>query len=65
LYKWLTDGAYFKKYGLPAHNDLEFVEMVKSAFTGDFEQAEKLYSYVVDKMGGLDIDNFVMHVPCA
>jgi len=69
LYKWLTDDGYFKKYGLAAHNDLYFVEMIKATFhckdiNAMFETAKNIYVYVVDKMGGIDIDNFVLHGSC-
>jgi len=69
LYRWMTDNGYAQRYGLPAYNDPAFLGMVMSAFecgdmTAMHDVAKAIYSYVIDKMGGLDIDNFVLHGPC-
>ena len=69
MHKWLTDNEYIKKYGLPEHKDPDFIKIIKPAFECDntdamYELSKKLYEYVTEKMGGIDIDNFVMHGPC-
>ena len=69
LYRWLTDEAYFNNFGLEAHKDQDFVDLTKLSFqhkdaAAMFELSKVLYEYVVDKMGGFDIDNFVLHGLC-
>jgi len=69
LYTWLTDENYFNKYGLPPHNDPNFIGLMKSAFECKdthtmFNLSKTAYAYVTDKMGGFDIDNFAMRGPC-
>ena len=69
LFRWLTDSDYSKKYGLAVYNDQVFLKMVRSAFEisddkAMFDLSKDIYEYVTDKMGGLDINNFVMRGPC-
>jgi len=69
MYRWLTDADYNKKYGLPEYKDLAFLDIIKQAFicsdTGTmYELAQEIYVYVSKKMGGIDIDNFVLHGSC-
>ena len=69
MFRWLTDDEYNKKYGLAKHNDPDFIKMITLAFeckdtTAMFELSKDLYVYVTKKMGGIDIDNFVMHGFC-
>jgi len=69
LYRWLTDDGYAQRYGLQAYNDPAFLEMVKPAFGAVCDKAmldlsKDIYTYVTKKMGGLDIDDFVMRGPC-
>ena len=69
MHRWLTDDNFFKKYGLMAHKDSDFIKMYKSAFGYNDTKtmmvfAENVYKYVTDKMGGFDINNFVLHGPC-
>jgi len=69
LYRWLTDDDFAKKYGLATYNDLDFLKMMKMVFGCSntieiFELSKNIYEYVANKMGGLDIDNFVLHGPC-
>jgi len=69
MYRWLTDDKYCSKYGLAVHKDQEFIEIIKLSFqckdtAAMFDLSKKIYAYVADKMGGLDIDNFVLHGPC-
>ena len=67
LYRWLTDDDYCRRYGLPVYNDFEFLEKMRAAFTAecnDYEAmmglTEDVYGYTLEKMGGFDIDNFVL-----
>jgi len=69
LYRWLTDDNYAKKYGLPAYNDCGFLQKIKLAYECMGSKAmlglsKDIYTYVATKMGGFDIDNFVMRGPC-
>ena len=69
LYKWLFDAEYFRNYGLPQHKDSEFINMIKLAFGSEnkaemFALAEKIYEHVIEKMGGFDINTYVLRSPC-
>jgi len=69
LHRWLTDEGYAKRYDLGVYNDLDFLEMLKMAFkvkeTGDmFDLSKEIYAYVTGKMGGIDVENFMLHGPC-
>jgi predicted nucleotidyltransferase len=65
LFKWLDDEKYFNRYGLPAHGDPVFSNLVLNALKCTdasfcFDQAGIIYHYIADKLGGLDADNFSM-----
>ena len=69
LYRWLTDDDYSKRYGLAVYNDPVFLKIVKKAFEckeneAMFDLSKEIYEYVTKKMGGIDIDNFVLHGSC-
>jgi len=69
LHRWLTDDDYFNNYGLAAHNDPEFIKIIKIVFdcldTKSMHDLSKtVYTYVANKMGGFDIDNFVLRSKC-
>jgi len=71
LHRWLTDDDYFKRYGLAAHNDRDFVEIIKKTFECQdqdndamFGLAKNIYSYITDKTDGFDIDDFVLRSQC-
>jgi predicted nucleotidyltransferase len=69
LYKWLSDDEYFNRYGLPPHKDQAFAGLIKQSFELTtsaelFVLAEKIYKHVVDRMGGFEIENFVLHGSC-
>ncbi|MCL2372201.1 MAG: nucleotidyltransferase domain-containing protein [Defluviitaleaceae bacterium] len=70
LHRWLTDDSYAKNYGLPTYKNPAFLEIIKPAFecSGDeamLKVARMIHSYVEEKMGGFDVDNFVLHGPCS
>jgi len=69
LHRWITDAEYFAKYGLPAHNDPDFLEIIRKSYNcvdtdAMLDLSKELYAYVTNKMGGFDIDNFTLHSPC-
>ncbi|MCL2526981.1 MAG: nucleotidyltransferase domain-containing protein [Defluviitaleaceae bacterium] len=69
LYRWLTDDDYNKKYGLAVYNDLVFLEMMKAAISCPVNAAMlgmacDIYEYIADKMGGIDMDDFILRGPC-
>ena len=69
LYRWLTEDAYHKNYGLADYKDQEFLNLIKSAFEcknpdAMFDLAKTVYTYVSGNMGGFDIEDFVLHSPC-
>ena len=67
--RWLTDSDFFNKYGLPPFVDQDFIGLMKQVFTQEnttdmHALSSKIYTYVSEKMGGFDIDNFVQHGLC-
>ena len=65
----MTDAGYNQRYGIPEYKDPVFLDIIKQAFTCSdtstmYELAQKIYVYVSEKMGEIDIDNFVMHGSC-
>ncbi|MCL2574456.1 MAG: nucleotidyltransferase domain-containing protein [Defluviitaleaceae bacterium] len=69
MHRWLTDDEYRSKYGLAEYNDPVFLEIIKATFECDdrckmFELSKNVYEYVSEKMGGFDIDNFVLRGSC-
>lgn len=70
LYRWLSDDTYRKNYGLAPYKDPQFIEYMRNVFLCKdakeiFDLASNIYHYVTDKMGGIDIDHFVMRGPCS
>jgi len=68
-HRWLADDQYFAKYGLPPHNDQNFLVIIKKSFDCDnttamYDLSKALYSYITEHMGGFDIDNFTLRGPC-
>lgn len=64
LYRWLTDEEYHKSFSLPKYPDIDFWQQMIHFFTlTDFAErfclAEKMKTYVIDKMHGFDIDHYV------
>jgi hypothetical protein len=69
LYRWLTDENYSKRYGLAIYNDMAFLEIIKVTFICKDSKAmldlsKNVYIYVANKMGGINIDDFVLRGPC-
>jgi len=69
LYRWLADDSYNKRYGLAVYNDPIFIEIIRSAFECDGNRAmlnlsKEIYTYIVGKIGGFNIDDFALHGPC-
>jgi len=68
-YRWLMDDEYSKRYGLETYNDIYFLEKIKLALkctdpSAMLTLSTDLYKYVASKMGGMDVDDFVLHSPC-
>ena len=68
LYKWLTDETYRSNFKLPPYRDEAFLGLITGAFdnldTGAmFAQAGNIKDYIFDKIGGFDIDNFMLKGP--
>jgi len=69
MYRWLIDCGYSVRYGLQAYNDPAFLEIIRLAFEckddkAMFDLSKDIYTYVNDRMGGIDIDHFVLRGPC-
>jgi len=69
-HQWLTDKAFRERYGLPAYNDPVFLDVMKQIFDNvdakvNLALAQGIYSYIADKMGGINIDDFALRSPCA
>ena len=65
LYKWLTDEGYRNNYKLPPYRDEVFMVLVAGGFgeldtNAMYAQAREIKDYVLDKVGGFDIDNFLL-----
>jgi predicted nucleotidyltransferase len=68
LYKWLTDETYNNNFKLPSYRDKIFLELIIKAFDSlnaniMFAQARNIKDYVLNKIGGFNIDNFALKGP--
>ena len=70
LYKWLMDDVYRSNFKLPPYRDETFLGLIAGAFdkmdtSAMFAHAGSIKDYVIDKVGGFDIDNFSLKGPVA
>ncbi len=64
LYLYFSDTAYRKGQRLPAFPDARFSRMAKLCLeVQDFAEAEKLTRYVLEKMGGFNMDGWKLRSP--
>ncbi len=64
LIRFLTDRHYRNRYDIAQFPDSEFVEYFKRCLRkADFERLKQLTNYVLDKMGGFDIDGWKLRTP--
>ncbi len=69
LYRWLTDGQYHQSFSLPLFSDAHFLQLMIRFFTliglaERFCLAEEMKTYVMEKMQGFDINQYVFRSPC-
>lgn len=62
IHRFLIDEEYAHKYGIPMYSDQYFVELYlacyKQSTENAFQSLSALMAYVLEKIGGFDIDGF-------
>jgi len=63
-YQWLFDDNYRAANKVKAFPDNQFLELFRSCLeTQSLANIQRLTTYVIDKMGGFEIDGWVFHRP--
>jgi hypothetical protein len=64
LYKYLTDKDFQTKYKIAVFSDAIFVDLLKECLDNkSFPVIEKMATYVLEKMGGFEIDGWKLRTP--